>query len=250
MTQYDNSTMNNLPALPCYLNGAFTLLPDAKISVMDRGFIFGDGVYEVVPVYGGHLFRFAQHMARLDRSLAELRIANPLTHVQWAALANQLIANYAQSMPAGAATGDQLIYIQITRGVAMRDHVMPTDIAPTVFVMTNAMKLPSAAQRSQGVACVTADDFRWEKAHIKSTTEKRDALVEQARKKISADEARVIIIQRLGQVLMASFQHYLRADQRACVAAIENLWRKYAVTAKQIEAQRDAAAEQLQTFLL
>ncbi len=170
MTQDDNSTMNNLPALPCYLNGAFTLLPDAKISVMDRGFIFGDGVYEVVPVYGGHLFRFAQHMARLDRSLAELRIANPLTHVQWAALADQLIANYVQSMPAGAATGDQLIYIQITRGVAMRDHVMPTDITPTVFVMTNAMKLPTAAQRSQGVACVTADDFRWEKAHIKSTS--------------------------------------------------------------------------------
>jgi D-alanine transaminase len=162
--------MNKLPALPCYLNGEFTLLPNAKISVMDRGFIFGDGVYEVVPVYGGQVFRFAQHMVRLDRSLAELRIANPLTHAQWAALAHQLIANYAQSMPAGTATGDQLIYIQITRGVAMRDHVMPTDITPTVFVMTNAMKLPSAAQRSQGVACVTADDFRWEKAHIKSTS--------------------------------------------------------------------------------
>lgn len=73
--------------------------------------------------------------------------------------------------------------------------------------------------------------------------------MEQARKKISADEARVIIIQRLGQVLMTNFQHYLRADQRACVGSIENLWRKYAFTAKQIEAQRDAAAEQLQAFL-
>jgi type I restriction enzyme M protein len=94
------------------------------------------------------------------------------------------------------------------------------------------------------------DEAKTLKAHIKSTTEKRDALVEQARKKISADEARVIIIQRLGQVLMSNFQHYLRADQRACVAAIENLWRKYAVTAKQIEAQRDAAAEQLRKFLV
>ncbi len=94
------------------------------------------------------------------------------------------------------------------------------------------------------------DEAKTLKAHIKSTTEKRDALVEQARKKISADEARVIIVQRLGQVLMASFQHYLRADQRACVAAIENLWRKYAVTAKQIEAQRDAAAAQLQAYLV
>ncbi len=88
------------------------------------------------------------------------------------------------------------------------------------------------------------------KAHIKTTTDKKDALVEQARLKISDDEARVIIIQRLGQVLFANFQHYLRADQRACVAAIENLWRKYAVTAKQIEAERDAAAVQLQKFLV
>ena len=96
---------------------------------------------------------------------------------------------------------------------------------------------------------VLEEEVKTLKTHIKSTTEKRDTLVEQARKKISADEARVIIIQRLGQVLVASFRHYLRADQRACVGSIENLWRKYAVTAKQIEAQRDAAAEQLQKFL-
>lgn len=166
----DNSVMNTLPPLPCYLNGEFTELPNAKISVMDRGFIFGDGVYEVVPVYGGQLFRFAQHMARLDRSLAELRIANPLTPAQWAEIAHKLIVTHAHSTGAGVQNIDQLIYIQITRGVAMRDHVMPTDITPTVFVMINAMKLPSEAMRSQGVACVTADDFRWEKAHIKSTS--------------------------------------------------------------------------------
>lgn len=162
--------MTTLPPLPCYLNGEFTELPNAKISVMDRGFIFGDGVYEVVPVYGGQLFRFAQHMARLDRSLAELRIANPLTPAQWADIAHKLVASYAHSTGAGAENNDQLIYIQVTRGVAMRDHVMPTDITPTVFVMTNVMKLPTEAQRSQGVACVTADDFRWQKAHIKSTS--------------------------------------------------------------------------------
>ena len=166
----DNSSMNTLPPLPCYLNGEFTELPNAKISVMDRGFIFGDGVYEVVPVYGSQLFRFAQHMARLDRSLAELRIGNPLTHAQWAEIAFKLVATYAASLGAKADTIDQLVYIQITRGVAMRDHVMPTDITPTVFVMTNVMSPPSEAQRSQGVACVTADDFRWEKAHIKSTS--------------------------------------------------------------------------------
>jgi D-alanine transaminase len=162
--------MNTLPALPCYLNGEYTVLPDAKISVMDRGFIFGDGVYEVAPVYRGRPFRFEQHMARLDRSLRELRISNPLSHAQWAEIMRELIARYARSVNQQPQDLDQLIYIQITRGVAMRDHVMPTDIQPTVFVTTNLMKPASQAQRSQGVACVSADDFRWEKAHIKSTS--------------------------------------------------------------------------------
>ena len=162
--------MNNLPALACYLNGEFTTLPDAKISVMDRGFIFGDGVYEVVPVYAGRLFRFEQHMARLDRSLAELRIGNPLTPAQWAEIALKLVAAYAHSTGVSAENTDQLVYIQITRGVAMRDHVMPTNIAPTVFVMSNVMSPATDTQRAQGVACVTADDFRWQKAHIKSTS--------------------------------------------------------------------------------
>lgn len=162
--------MTQLPPLPCYLNGEFTALQDAKISVMDRGFIFGDGVYEVVPVYGGQPFRFEAHMARLDRSLSELRIANPLTHAQWHGIATKLVADYARSIGTLVENTDQLIYIQVTRGVAMRDHAMPAGITPTVFVMSNAMKPPSEAQRSQGVACVTADDFRWEKAHIKSVS--------------------------------------------------------------------------------
>lgn len=162
--------MSTLPSLPCYLNGTFTTLPDAKISVMDRGFIFGDGVYEVVPVYGGKLFRFDQHMARLERSLAELRMVNPLSTSQWTDVILKLVASYADSVGARSDSIDQLIYIQITRGVAMRDHVMPANIEPTVFVLTNVMVPPSAEQRSQGVACVTANDFRWEKAHIKSTS--------------------------------------------------------------------------------
>jgi D-alanine transaminase len=163
-------TSSTLPDTPCYLNGEFTALRDAKISVMDRGFIFGDGVYEVVPAYAGQLFRFAQHMARLDRSLAELRINNPLTHAQWRQLAIKLIAAYARSTGAEGEKLDQLIYIQVTRGVALRDHAMPPDLTPTVFVMSSAMKLPSAQQRERGVACVSADDFRWQKAHIKSTS--------------------------------------------------------------------------------
>jgi D-alanine transaminase len=159
-----------LPDTPCYLNGEITPLKDAKVSVMDRGFIFGDGVYEVVPVYGGKPFRFAQHMARLDRSLAELRIRNPLTLAQWREITQKLVSSYALSQHTLPEKIDQLVYIQITRGVALRDHVMPPDLAPTVFAMTSTMKPPSPEQRAEGVACVTADDFRWSKAHIKATS--------------------------------------------------------------------------------
>ena len=166
---------NQLPPLPCYLNGEYSTLPDAKVSVMDRGFIFGDGVYEVVPVYGGRVFCFAEHMARLDRSLAELRIRNPLSREQWRDITRELIAQFDHSTLASGQkdvkrVSDQLIYIQITRGVALRDHVMPADLEPTVFVMSSAMKSPTAAQRENGVACVTADDFRWKKAHIKTVS--------------------------------------------------------------------------------
>ena len=170
MSTSNPNSSAQLPDTPCYLNGEFTALKDAKISVLDRGFIFGDGVYEVVPAYAGKLFRFDHHMARLDRSLAELRINNPMTHAEWRELALKLIAAYAKSTGTSAEKGDQLIYIQVTRGVAMRDHPMLPGLTPTVFVMVNPMKLPSAQQRALGVACVTADDFRWEKAHIKSTS--------------------------------------------------------------------------------
>lgn len=169
-------TQPDLPHLPCYLNGKFTLLPKAKISVMDRGFIFGDGVYEVVPVYGSVPFRFEHHMARLERSLAELRIPAPLSRSQWLAVVQRLVKTYQKppqtspqkGTPDGSA--DQLIYIQVTRGVAPRDHTMLPGLVPTVFAMTNALPMPSPAQRKKGVACVTADDFRWQKAHIKTTS--------------------------------------------------------------------------------
>jgi D-alanine transaminase len=172
---------NALPAYPCYLGsgsqGHFTTIDKAQISVMDRGFIFGDGVYEVFTVYGGKPFRFAQHMARLERSLSELRIPNPHTAAQWLALVQNLIAinSIAKDIdfiPTNGYFSSQnwLIYLQITRGVALRDHAMPQGLLPTVFMMRSPLKLPSAAQREQGVACVSADDFRWEKAHIKSTS--------------------------------------------------------------------------------
>ncbi len=167
---HDNRVMNQLPSTPCYLNGAFTPLCDAKISVMDRGFIFGDGIYEVVPVYAGRPFRFAQHMARLERSLVEMRMVNPNSREQWLGIATGLIGHGAKAAGVAADELNQLVYIQITRGVAMRDHVMPTDIEPTVFAMANVMRPPTEEQIESGVVCVTANDFRWEKAHIKSTS--------------------------------------------------------------------------------
>jgi D-alanine transaminase len=150
---------STLPDTLCYLNGDYTPLCDAKVSVLDRGFIFGDGAYEVVPVYGRKLFRFDEHLARLSRSLAKLRIGNPHDEAGWLERCRKLVA--------AQASADQLLYIQVTRGVALRDHVMPTDIAPTVFMMTSPMKPATPEQRHQGVACVTARDFRWERGDIK-----------------------------------------------------------------------------------
>ena len=168
-------TTTALPDTLCHLNGQTLPLRDAKISVLDRGFIFGDGIYEVIPVYGRRCFRFDEHMARLARSLAKLRIANPHGRDGWLALVRELIA----AQPAD----DQLVYIEVTRGVALRDHVMPEGIAPTVFVMTNPMKPPSAELRHEGVACVTARDFRWERGDIKSVSLLGNVLARQ----ISAD---------------------------------------------------------------
>jgi D-alanine transaminase len=179
---------NVLPDLPCYLNGEFTRLREAKISVMDRGFIFGDGVYEVVPVYAGRPFRFTQHMARLDRSLAELRIANPMSHVHWRELVDRLVAAYAQTLGQRPDRTDLLVYLQVTRGVAMRDHVMPTDIEPTVFATSTRISRPSAADRANGVTCVSADDFRWKKAHIKSVSLAGSVLARQMSADVGAAE--------------------------------------------------------------
>lgn len=168
--------MQTLPDTLCYLNGEYTPLNQAKVSVLDRGFIFGDGIYEVVPVYGRRLFRFDEHMARLERSLTKLRIPNPHSRPDWLMRCRRLIE--AQS------SEDQLIYIQVSRGVALRDHVMPAGIEPTVFMMVSAMKQPSPEQRHQGVACVSARDFRWERGDIKSISLLGNVLARQ----ISADQ--------------------------------------------------------------
>ena len=168
-----------LPHSLCYLNGEYLPLAEAKVSVLDRGFVFGDGIYEVVPVYGRKLFRFDEHMARLGRSLAKLRIDNPHNREQWLERCRKLVAALAEH----GGTTDQVVYIQVTRGVAIRDHVMPLGVAPTVFMMSSAMKPASGETRHHGVACVSARDFRWERGDIKSISLLGNVLARQ----ISAD---------------------------------------------------------------
>ncbi|WP_416050933.1 D-amino acid aminotransferase [Cupriavidus basilensis] len=145
-----------------YLNGELTPLSEARVPVLDRGFIFGDGVYEVVPIYAGKPFRLPQHLARLARSLDTIGIPNPHTDAQWMALIDRVVqAN---------GLADQMVYIQVTRGVARRTHAFPKTVTPTVLIMTNPMSLPSAAMREKGVACVTAQDKRWLHCQVKSTS--------------------------------------------------------------------------------
>lgn len=144
-----------------YLNGTMTPLSEAKVPVLDRGFIFGDGIYEVIPVYGRKLFRPAQHLVRLFRGLAAVSIVNPHTERQWLDLIEEVVGLH----PAA----DQLAYIQVTRGVAKRVHAFPnSEPTPTVFIMSNPLiPLPDAA-RENGVACVSMEDKRWLHCEIKS----------------------------------------------------------------------------------
>lgn len=156
-----------------YLNGEVVPLSEARVPVLDRGFIFGDGIYEVAPLYahagGRTAFRFEQHLARLARSLEKIGIANPLDNAGWRALIERVCA--ANEAEAGLpADQDAIAYIQVTRGVAKRAHAFPAGVKPTVFVMVTPLNLPNAAQRAQGVRCMSAEDRRWLHCDIKSVS--------------------------------------------------------------------------------
>jgi len=144
-----------------YLNGVFMPIEEAKVSVLDRGFIFGDGVYEVIPVYSRKPFRLEEHLHRLQHSLDGIRLANPHGNVEWAAIIGQLIARNSGE--------DQYLYLHITRGAARRDHAFPRPpVAPTVFMMSNPLSTPPADLLHSGIACITAPDNRWLRCDIKS----------------------------------------------------------------------------------
>ncbi len=145
-----------------YLNGDYLPIAEAKVSVLDRGFVFGDGVYEVIPVYHQQPFRLAQHLVRLQNSLDAVRINNPRSNPQWEEIMRNLVSKNGFA--------DQSIYLQVTRGVAKRDHFFPKNVQPTVFVMTNPLAPADREAALKGIAAITLDDIRWQYCNIKAIT--------------------------------------------------------------------------------
>ncbi len=176
--------MDFSPIKLVYLNGAFVAPAAAQVSVFDRGFVFGDGVYEVIPVYGSKAFRLKHHLQRLEASLAAIGLGNPLAHAQWQAVFEELVR---------VNTGDdQYIYMQVTRGVALRDHAFPADTAPTVFAYSQPLKPPDAMQLANGIAAITAPDNRWLRCDIKAIALLPNVLLRQQAQSRDAVEAILI----------------------------------------------------------
>ncbi|HCI13853.1 MAG: D-amino acid aminotransferase [Gallionellales bacterium GWA2_60_142] len=144
-----------------YLNGEFMPITEAKVSVLDRGFIFGDGVYEVIPVYSRRAFRLPEHLKRLQHSLDGIKLPNPHDEAEWTRIVEEIIARNEGE--------DQYLYLHITRGAAKRDHAFPNPpVPPTVFAMSSPLPTPPAALLESGISCITAQDNRWLRCDIKA----------------------------------------------------------------------------------
>ncbi|HET9663545.1 MAG TPA: aminotransferase class IV, partial [Burkholderiales bacterium] len=176
-----------------YLNGEFMPLESARIPVLDRGFIFGDGVYEVIPVYSRNPFRLPEHLRRLQHSLDSIRLANPLTEAEWTKLTTDIVARTAGD--------DQSVYLQVTRGVAKRDHAFPKEAKPTVFMMSSPLVTPSPEQVEGGVPAITATDYRWLRCDVKSVSLLGNCLLRQTAMDAGAVE---VVLFRDGYLTEAS----------------------------------------------
>ena len=178
----------------CYLNGEFVALRDARISPLDRGFLFGDSVYEVLPVFAGRMFRFLEHFDRLARSLGEIAIPSPHTHAQWLELLEDLIRRNGG--------GDMYVYVQVTRGMEFgRNHAFPEHVSPAVFAMAAPLPTLTPELRRKGLSAITVEDFRWGRCDIKTTALLANVLIKQKAAEAGAQEA---IIVRNGEVLEGS----------------------------------------------
>lgn len=160
-----------------YLNGDFAPLGETRVSVLDRGFLFGDGVYEVIPVYAGQLFRLSAHLDRLENSLAGIKLANPSSRAQWMALLAELVERNGD--------GDQLVYFQVTRGAAPRNHKFPSEVSPSVFAMSN----PASKSPGEPVSAITREDYRWRRCDIKSIALLANVLLRQEAQESGSAEA-------------------------------------------------------------
>ena len=173
-----------------YLNGAFLPIEQACVSVMDRGFLFGDGVYEVIPAYGGRLFRFPHHLQRLQNSLDGIRLGNPCNAAQWRDILTELLERNREHT---ADHNDQSVYLQVTRGSApKRDHSFPERVIPTVFAMSSPIAEPDPDIEAHGVAAVTLDDIRWEMCNIKAITLLPNVLLRQQATEQNSAEALLV----------------------------------------------------------
>lgn len=183
-----------MPLPVCYLNGEFLPLQEARISPLDRGFLFGDSVYEVVPVFDDRLFLFREHFDRLARSLREIRLTSPHSHEEWLELLEELIHRNGG--------GTMYVYVQVTRGMEFgRDHAFPAAAKPTVFALASQLPTLTAHQRAQGLSAITVEDFRWGRCDIKTTALLANVLMKQQAVDAGAQEA---IIVRDGEVLEGS----------------------------------------------
>jgi D-alanine transaminase len=167
-----------------YLNGQFLPLEEARVPVLDRGFIFGDGVYEVIPVYQRRVFRLPQHLARLQTCMNAIALPNPHSAQQWQQLIERVVAYQSDA--------DQSVYLQVTRGVAKRDHAFPSAVTPTVLIMSSPLKTPSREQVERGVSAISLEDNRWLRCDIKSIALLGNVLLRQAA--VSAGAAECVLL--------------------------------------------------------
>jgi D-alanine transaminase len=167
-----------------FLNGEFIAANQAKVSVFDRGFLLGDGVYEVIPVYAGRCFRLEGHLLRLQHSLDGVRMANPLSDLDWRTMIEELVTRNGG--------GDQSVYLQVTRGVAPRDHVFPENVTPTSFAMSNPLQAVPEDYKLKGIAAIVVPDIRWQNCHIKAITLLPNSLLKQQAQDAGAQEALLI----------------------------------------------------------
>lgn len=192
-----------------YLNGAYLPLSEARISPMDRGFLFGDGVYEVIPVYAGKAFRLDEHLKRLQFSLEGIQLDNPLTNEAWQEVCHQLI----QQRPGT----DQGLYLQVTRGeVTARDHSFRRQDAgtPTVFAMCSPLKAPDKELFEKGVRAVTLDDIRWQYCHLKVVSLISNVLLRQQAEDAGGMEALLV---RDGWVTEGAASNFFMVQQGVLV---------------------------------